>query len=136
MNKSPLGGEKTGKNPTDRGKIGVKRSVLIDGHGVPLGVAVDGANVHDQRLVKATLDNIPVRRPPPTARQQIGAHAAAPLSVASKSILPALMSLSTSIKPDAFRLDRSATGLPNIRSASVSIRRTPRPRIWLASCLA
>jgi putative transposase len=29
--KAPLGGEKTGKNPTDRGKLGVKRSVLTDG---------------------------------------------------------------------------------------------------------
>ena len=28
MTKAPLGGEKTGPNPTDRGKGGVKRSVL------------------------------------------------------------------------------------------------------------
>jgi putative transposase len=40
--------------------------VVIDGRGVPLGVAVDGANVHDQKLVAATLDNIPVERPTPT----------------------------------------------------------------------
>jgi Transposase DDE domain len=53
-------GKKTGKNPTDRGKIGVKRSVLIDGRGVPLAAAVDGANVHDQKLLEATLDNTPV----------------------------------------------------------------------------
>jgi hypothetical protein len=26
-----LGGKKVGKNPTDRGKIGTKRSVLTDG---------------------------------------------------------------------------------------------------------
>ena len=62
-------GKKTGKNPTDRGKLGVKRSVLIDGRGVPLGAAVDGANVHDQKLVKATLDNIPVERPKPAQRK-------------------------------------------------------------------
>ena len=42
-------GKKTGKNPTDRGKLGVKRSTLIDGRGVPLAVAVDGANVPDQK---------------------------------------------------------------------------------------
>jgi putative transposase len=59
-------GKKTGKNPTDRAKIGVKRSVLIDGRGVPLGAAVDGANVHDQKLVKETLDSVPVERPQPT----------------------------------------------------------------------
>lgn len=63
-------GKKTGKNPTDRGKIGVKRSVLIDGRGVPLGAAVDGANVHDQKLVKETLDKVPVRRPKPSRRRK------------------------------------------------------------------
>lgn len=62
-------GKKTGKNPTDRGKIGVKRSVLIDGRGVPLGAAVDGANVHDQTLVRETLDKVPVARPKPTTRK-------------------------------------------------------------------
>lgn len=56
-------GKKTGKNPTDRGKLGVKRSVLTDGRGMPIGLAVAGANVHDQRLVDATLDSIPVSRP-------------------------------------------------------------------------
>jgi putative transposase len=56
-------GKKTGKNPTDRGKLGVKRSVLTDGRGLPIGLAVAGANVHDQRLVEATLDSIPVPRP-------------------------------------------------------------------------
>ena len=61
-------GKKTGKNPTDRGKLGVKRSVLIDGRGVPLGAAVNGANVHDQTLVSETLDNIPAPRPKPTLR--------------------------------------------------------------------
>jgi putative transposase len=62
-------GKKTGKNPTDRGKLGVKRSVLIDGRGVPLGAAVDGANVHDQKLLEDTLDNIPIERPRPAPRK-------------------------------------------------------------------
>jgi putative transposase len=39
--------------------------VLIDGHGVPLAAAVDGANVHDQTLLAPTLDGIPVSRPEP-----------------------------------------------------------------------
>lgn len=56
-------GKKTGKNPTDRGKLGVKRSVLTDARGVPLGVAIDGANAHDQRLLRDTLRSIPIRRP-------------------------------------------------------------------------
>ena len=58
-------GKKTGKNPTDRGKLGVKRSTLIDGRGVPLAVAIEGANVPDQKLVAETLDAIPVHRPEP-----------------------------------------------------------------------
>jgi len=62
-------GKKTGKNPTDRGKLGVKRSTLIDGRGIPLAVAVEGANVPDQKLVAATLDAIPVERPKPTPQR-------------------------------------------------------------------
>lgn len=61
-------GEKTGPNPTDRGKRGVKRSVLTDGHGVPIGVVVAGANVNDHLLMRETLDAVPVPRPKPTKR--------------------------------------------------------------------
>ena len=60
-----MGGEKTGPNPTDRGKGGVKRSLLTDGHGVPLGLAIDGANRNDMKLVRATIDSIVVARPAP-----------------------------------------------------------------------
>jgi len=63
-------GKKTGRNPTDRGKLGVKRSVLAEGRGLPIGIAVSGANVHDQKLVIETLQNIPVRRPQPTATKE------------------------------------------------------------------
>jgi putative transposase len=48
-NKAPLGQEQTGRNPTDRGKQGSKRHVLFDGRGVPLALAVSGANRHDQK---------------------------------------------------------------------------------------
>jgi putative transposase len=60
-------GEKTGPNPTDRGKRGVKRSPLTDGRGVPLGLAVDGANRNDHKLMRATVAALPVARPTPTA---------------------------------------------------------------------
>jgi putative transposase len=69
MTKAPLGGEETGKNPTDRGKIGTKRSLLTDAQGVPVGVAVRGANVHDKRLVRETIESIPVERPEPTRKK-------------------------------------------------------------------
>jgi transposase len=58
-----LGGKKTGRNPTDRGKSGVKRSLLTDGHGVPIGLAIDGANRHDMKLVRATIESLVAARP-------------------------------------------------------------------------
>src|SRR4030095_16647924 len=58
-------GRKTGPNPTDRAKSGTKRSLLTDGDGVTLALAVAGANVHDMRLVRETLKRFAVRRPRP-----------------------------------------------------------------------
>lgn len=72
MSKAPLGGKKTGPNPTDRAKSGVKRSLLTEGHGVPLGLVVEGANRHDMKLVRPTLDSLVVERPPPAAAQPQG----------------------------------------------------------------
>jgi transposase len=56
-----------GKNPTDRGKIGTKRSLLTDGGGVPVGLAVEGATRNDFKMTRETLESIPVERPEPTA---------------------------------------------------------------------
>jgi transposase len=42
---------------------------LVDGRGVPLAVAVAGANVPDQKLVADTLDAIPIERPEPAAQR-------------------------------------------------------------------
>ena len=72
MTKAPLGGEKTGKNPTDRAKRGVKRSVLVESSGVPVGVAVEGANRNDMKMVTETLESIPVDRPEPTTAEPQG----------------------------------------------------------------
>jgi putative transposase len=62
----------TKHNPTDRGKSGVKRSLLTEGHGVPIGLEVDGANRHDLKLVHATLASLVVPRPAPTPQQPQG----------------------------------------------------------------
>lgn len=43
--------------------MGVKRSILTDRRGMPIGIAVSGANTHDQKLLFETLDSVPVRRP-------------------------------------------------------------------------
>jgi len=58
-------GKKTGHNPTDRSKQGVKRSLLTEGHGVPIGLAIDGANRHDMKLVRSTLESLVGQRPTP-----------------------------------------------------------------------
>jgi len=63
MTKAPLGGEKTGPNPTDRAKRGTKRSLVVDARGAPLGVVVSGANTPDGQLLEATLASMPIERP-------------------------------------------------------------------------
>ncbi|CAG0936243.1 hypothetical protein TFLX_05109 [Thermoflexales bacterium] len=67
---APLGGEKTGKNPTDRGKVGTKRSLLVDEQGMPLAIVVSGANISDGRLLDATLHAVPIERPAPAMTEQ------------------------------------------------------------------
>jgi putative transposase len=62
----PFGGDLIGPNPTDRGKNGVKRSLLVEAGGGPLAVVVSGANVHDTKLLHATLAVVVVERPQPT----------------------------------------------------------------------
>jgi hypothetical protein len=44
---APLGEEKTGPNPTDRAKRGVKRSLLVEGHGIPIGLEGEGTSSND-----------------------------------------------------------------------------------------
>lgn len=43
--------------------------MLTEGHGIPLGVVVDGANRNDMKLVEGTLESIPIERPQPSAQE-------------------------------------------------------------------
>jgi transposase len=45
---------------------------LTEAKGVPVGLAVDGANRHDMKLFRATVEAIPVERPAPTPEQPQG----------------------------------------------------------------
>ena len=45
----------------------MKRSLLVEGAGGPLAAVVAVANVHDTKVLNATLDAIVVERPQPTA---------------------------------------------------------------------
>ena len=56
--KAPCGGEVAGKSPVDRGKLGTKRSLLVDSAGIPLGCVIAPANRHDSPLLRPTLDKL------------------------------------------------------------------------------
>jgi IS5 family transposase len=47
-----------GTSPVDRGKQGTKRSLLVDGSGVPLGCVVAPANRNDSPLLRPTLEKL------------------------------------------------------------------------------
>jgi transposase len=57
-----LGGEQTGKDPTNCDKLGTKRHVVVDRIGVPLAVTLSGAKVHDSQRLEVTVDAIPPLR--------------------------------------------------------------------------
>ena len=39
---------------------------MTEGHGIPLGLVLEGANRHDMKLVRPTLDSLIITRPQPT----------------------------------------------------------------------
>lgn len=67
--KAPLAGQSGGPNPTDPGKKGSKRQLLVDGRGVPLPTIVTAANANDGRWLDDVLDAIVVKRPQPPQRR-------------------------------------------------------------------
>lgn len=46
--------------------------MLTDGRGIPIGLVVSGANTNDHKLLRQTLESIPVPRPKPTRQQPQG----------------------------------------------------------------
>jgi putative transposase len=46
--------------------------VLTEAHGVPLAVVIDGANRHDMKLLRPTLEQLQLTRPQPTAERPQG----------------------------------------------------------------
>ncbi len=63
ITKAPCGGEVAGPSPVDRRKQGTKRSVLIEGHGLPLHLVSAGANRHDAPLLGPTLAGLDALTP-------------------------------------------------------------------------
>jgi len=60
---SAFWGADVGPNPTDRAKKGTKTSLLVEGHGGPLGVSTAPANWHDARCLEDALLSMVVARP-------------------------------------------------------------------------
>ena len=65
ITKAPCGGERAGHSPVDRGKGGLKRSVLTDAGGLPLHVVSAPANRHDSPLLAPTLAGLDLLAPLP-----------------------------------------------------------------------
>ena len=58
ITKAPGGGQCAGPSPVDRRKLGMKRSLLVEGYGIPLGRVLAPANRHDSPLLAPTLDKL------------------------------------------------------------------------------
>ena len=58
ITKAPGGGDCAGPSPVDRRKLGMKRSLLVEGHGIPLDRVLAPANRHDSPLLAPTLDKL------------------------------------------------------------------------------
>ena len=56
--KAPGGGQVAGRSPVDRGKLGYKRSLLVEGKGIPLGRVLAPAARHDSPLLAPALDKL------------------------------------------------------------------------------
>ena len=63
LNKAQFWGDFIGKNPTDRGKNGVKRGLIVEQDGGPLGVIVAPANAHDSTLIEGIIESVVIDRP-------------------------------------------------------------------------
>jgi transposase len=63
--KAPCGGQTAGSSPVDRRKQGLKRSMVIEAGGLPLGAVPAPANHRDDGLLAATLNTLTVVGPLP-----------------------------------------------------------------------
>jgi len=63
--------QEVGPNPTDRGKAGSKRHLLVDRQGIPLAIWLTAANVHDSVVFEDLIEAVePIKRPLGRPRQR------------------------------------------------------------------
>ena len=60
---TPLGGDQSGPNPTDRAKAGSKRHLWVDQRGAPLAIYISAANLNDHLAVIDLLQQLSLPRP-------------------------------------------------------------------------
>ena len=58
FSKAPISYEWSGKSPTDRGKQGIKKSIIVDSHGIPVSIVVGAANVHDSKFFEENIQQL------------------------------------------------------------------------------
>jgi putative transposase len=66
MGQARLGGDLVGAHPHGPGAKGVKRRLVVEAEGGPLGITIAGANRHATTRLAETLEAIVVERPEPT----------------------------------------------------------------------
>ena len=74
MTKAPLGGERTGKNPTDRGKLGAKRSLLTEANGVRVRLTGQVGSEVGSRRDHLVTDPVALRRAHDRVRRGLAAR--------------------------------------------------------------
>jgi hypothetical protein len=52
----------TVSSPVDRIKLGIKRHILTDKHGIPLSAAISSASIHDIKLITNVIDISVIKR--------------------------------------------------------------------------
>src|ERR1019366_7736900 len=77
-----------GSQPHGSGKkTGRKRSLLVDGIGVPLSIVASGANTHDVKLLEATLDQLVMEMPGQAGQYNLCADAGYKGAPASNAVV-------------------------------------------------
>jgi putative transposase len=66
-----LGKNRVRVSPADA-ESGAKRSLKTLGHGIPIGLVAEGANRHDMKLVRTTVESLIVERLKPTTERPQG----------------------------------------------------------------
>lgn len=126
----PPGGAYAGPNPTDRGKLGSKRHLIVDRNGVPLAFCVTGANQHDSVVFEELVDALP----PIGASRGVhdAGQASYTLTRPTTSTVAAITSKSRASRHASLARGSSAATAWGVIAGSWSAR-TPGWRTW-ASC--